>query len=410
MMANTAVGSAIGFLFWLAAARAMSPAQVGLGSAYVAAVLFIATLAELGLGTVVIRFAAGMDAAMSRRFINSAMTAVGISTACASLLFALGTPLWSPELYALATSPSALALFALVTVISALGQFLDRVFVAFERSGFLLARNVLLNSLRLIVVVAIGRAFGAWALVLALLIGGATSLLLAWGVFSPKILSGFRPRPALELGLLREHVRYTLSNHIAQLLWAAPTLLYPLMIVGLLGPEANARFYVSWMIANLLFVTPASVFTVALARAANRQPDARAYRRTVGLTLLGLAPAVAVLLGVGPMVLRIFGSSYAGEDSLFQLLVLSVFPYTITTALVAHHRITLKAGRLVWQSAAIAGLALGLSAVMAGIWGLNGVGLGWLAGHAAGSLLALEWVLPSSRHRSTDVERNVGLA
>ena len=104
MMANTAIGSALGFLFWAAAAHAMSPGQVGLGSAYVAAVLFIATLAELGLGTVVIRFAAGMEAAASRRFINSAMTAVGISTACASFLFMLGIPVWSPELRALATS------------------------------------------------------------------------------------------------------------------------------------------------------------------------------------------------------------------------------------------------------------------------------------------------------------------
>ena len=63
LMGNTGLSAGLGFIFWALAARLYPPDQVGLASATISAAVFIATLAQLGLPTALIRFSpdAGAD-------------------------------------------------------------------------------------------------------------------------------------------------------------------------------------------------------------------------------------------------------------------------------------------------------------------------------------------------------------
>ena len=97
LMANALTGAIFGFLSWVIAARTYDAAQVGLGAAYIAAIIFLAQLGEMGLGYTLIRFVPSMGSEQIN-FINSGFLAVAGCTLIFALIFVLGAPTWSSEL------------------------------------------------------------------------------------------------------------------------------------------------------------------------------------------------------------------------------------------------------------------------------------------------------------------------
>jgi len=382
IIANTALGSALGFVFWVVAARVMPPVEVGLGSAYVAAALTVAAATECGLGTLVLRFVPSLAADEGRRLVEEALGMLGTATLLGALVFALGTPLWAPELGGLAADPWKLGAFLLATTLGGVGVLLDRLFVASGRPRYVLLRNLPMAVLRLGGITVLGW-MGAWGLLGSFLLGALGGCLLGWWGLLPRAL-GYLPRPAVGWRQVRARLGYTLGSHAAQLAWNAPALLYPLIIVRLLGPEANARFYIAWMVANLLLIVPNGVFLVALT-----EPSGESLLRLVAIICLLLLPGVGALWLGAPLVLRVFGPGYREAAGILSLLAGSALPYTVTSALITHHRLRLRTGKQVRDALLVVGAALSLSTILGKEWGLAGVGWGWLLAHLGGSLLAL---------------------
>lgn len=395
LIANTLAGSGFGFLFWFLAARLYPPAQLGVGAAYISAVTFLASFGEMGLGTAIIRFAPRLGADQAD-FINSALSAAALCTLIGAVVFVAGAPLWSPDLDQLRRSGAHLMLFLGTTVGFGLAQMLDRLFVAFQATHLLFARNTLANAIRLVLIVTAGRRLGAEGLLLAVGAAALITLAVATLALAPRALPGYRPRAVLVWRLLQGKATYTLGNHFALFLWNAPPLLYPLLIVALLGPEANARFYISWMVANLLFIVPTAISTSAFAQASSHErTDDQRFWRTMRRTLAGLVPLTLALVAPAQLVLRAFGKEYAAAGSgMFLYLVISVLPYAANTFIIVHHRIHQRTQRVIWVSAAITLSCLGLSASLGAGYGLTGVGLGWMAGQALGVLIG-RWSLGS---------------
>ena len=390
LIVNTLSGSFFGFLFWVVVARRYSPGQVGSGSAYVAAMTLLASLGEMGLGTTLIRFAPSMgDRRME--FINASLTTVAYSTIILTLVFVAGIPLWSPETTHLTDSSVRLGLFIGATLAFSLAQFLDRLYVAFQVTHFALVRSLLANVLRIGLAMALRPGLGVVALLLAVGIGALTTLGLSALAFAPRALPGYRPRPCFAWSLIAGRLRYSLGNHLSLLLWNAPPLIYPLVIVNLLGAEANAYFYVAWMIANALFIVPTAVSTSAFAQAANHADvNGRAFWHTMRLTLVGLLPIALGMVLVSRPLLEVFGHEYvAAGRSLLTLLVISVFPYTLNTFVIVDYRIRQNIRGVIWVSGCIALLSLVLVVVCGTVYALPGVGLGWLSGQTLGAVFAL---------------------
>jgi O-antigen/teichoic acid export membrane protein len=184
LIANTFAGSFFGFLFWLVAARTYPQAEVGLGAAFISALTFLTTLGELGLGTALIRFAPTLGAQQAR-FVNSVLVAVGVTTAAVALVFALGTPLWSPDMAVLAHSDLYLGLFVGTALVFGLAQVLDRLFIAFGVTHFMLGRNLLANGVRLALVLTVSQWGGALGL-LGAVGGGALVTFALAALVSPR--------------------------------------------------------------------------------------------------------------------------------------------------------------------------------------------------------------------------------
>lgn len=379
LIANTLIGSILGLLFWTVATHIYDPAELGLAAAYMAAMGLLVKLGEMGLGPTLIRFVPSMKNKQVE-FVNSSLIAVAGSTFILVIVFVKGTPIWSPELIALSQNHLDLALFVSATLSFNLAQLLDRLYIAFESTGFLLIRNLLADVLRVMLLIIVGHRLGAAGLLFAVSISAFITLCLSAILFSPQVLPSYKFKIDFDWSLLWEKGRYTLANHFSLLLWNAPSFLYPLVIINLLGAEANAYFYISWMMANFLFVVPTAISTATFASASNEsEMSYKQYQQIVGLSLIGLLPLVIGLIVSSTFLLAIFGQDYVTNGhTLLILLVLSVFPYTINSFFITFFRIYQKIDKMILFS--MASTLLSLLSVMWGSIHLNltGAGIGWL--------------------------------
>jgi O-antigen/teichoic acid export membrane protein len=206
LILNTLAGSFLGFLFWVLTTHRYSPAQVGSGSVYIAAMTLLASLGDMGLGIALIRFVPSMG---SRKvdFVNASITMVASSTFILTLVFVVCIPIWSPGMSTLTRSSLQLGLFMGATLAFSLVQFLDRLYVAFQVTHFALARNLLANTLRIGLAMTLGRSLGAVALLLAVGGGALTTLGLSALVFAPRALPGYRACPGFDWSLIAGRLR-----------------------------------------------------------------------------------------------------------------------------------------------------------------------------------------------------------
>jgi hypothetical protein len=94
---NSAFTAATGLLYWIVAAKAYSAHAVGLNSALISAMLFLAGLASLNLPNILVRFLPQSG----ERILSRVVWAYAISAAvaaCAAVVFLVGVSSWSPRL------------------------------------------------------------------------------------------------------------------------------------------------------------------------------------------------------------------------------------------------------------------------------------------------------------------------
>ncbi len=389
LIITTLAGSLFGFLFWVIAARSYDASQIGLGAALIAAITLLANLGDMGLGITAIRFIPTM-ACERDTFINSSWLAVAISTFVLAVIYVVVAPLGSAELKLLYQIDWRPLLFLASAVFFSLAQYFDRIYIAYQATRLMFFRNLLANVLRIALLIAIGTALGAFGLLLAVAVGAFSTLILSAFVFVPRIVQDYRLRLKFFGYLLWDKARYSLSNHFSQLLWNAPPLFYPLLVLSLLGAEANASFYVSWMIANIIFIIPTSLSSTLLAHYANQNGFSRNdFWRLMIFTLLILVPLVTVAIISSGHLLGVFGRQYL-DTGLFLLLLLliSAFPYTINTFIIVDFRIRENNQGVALVSGSVAVLCAFLIVVMSPIYSLVGVGYGWLAGQTIGSFFS----------------------
>lgn len=389
LVLSTGVGSALGFVYWVVAANLLSPAEVGVGAAMFAAIAFAAAIGELGVGWTLLRFAG--STARPFEMINSAVVISTIATAAVSALFIVSLPLWDSSLVSL-LSWSTAALFIAGSSLAATTYVADRAIVAMGTARWVLVRGVMAGALRIASLGVLGDALGAEAILWSVAIAaGITS------IFSALILPRLVPAHSWLLGSgwrsLAERSRYSAGNYLASLVWAVPTFVLPLIALQVVGPSANARFYLAWMVANLVYVVPISVGTVVLARVGRGEGfNADAIRTiTIGTTVLAALSALAAVIAAPPL-FRFLAVSYFDQGTL-TILAIAVVPYTFNVGLITAERVRLRSGRALVLSALPVVLGCLAAAPLGAGWGVAGIAYAWLGGQflgaASGGLLHL---------------------
>ena len=390
LLAGNGIGAAFGFVFWAFAARFYPAADVGVMSAAVAAIGLLGSLSHMGLGVGIIRFLPKDDKQASQ-LIKFSYSSAFIAAAVLSVIFLLGTGLWSPGLESFKQDAGRFIPFVLFTVFTALVAITDGVFIARRKAGFSMARGLTMNIIKFGLVLAFAATSLAYGIFLSW--GAALSISLFLGVFFllPRVVRGFFPGFSLDLRGKGEIIRYSLVTSAANLLSSLPGQVLPIMLLGRLGSEANAFFFIAWQVMAGLAMVPSSISTSLFAEGCHDERELLDNTwRSLRLAFAILAPVIILLLLFSAPLLRVFGADYAGHSTrLLQVLSLSLVPMTINNVYFAILRVQRRLRALTILNGVIAAATFAITYPLLPYMDTLGAGIGWLAAET----LVAAWIV-----------------
>jgi O-antigen/teichoic acid export membrane protein len=373
LMSSSIMTGALGFGFWALSARTASADDVGRAAAVISTATMLATVANLSVGNLYVRFlpVAGRDA---RRLVAAGM----IVTVSLAGVLGLGLLVVGPR-DRLFDSDLGVVLFPVCTMVLAAFALQDPILVGLRRARLVALKNTVQSVLKLVL---LGGA--------ALLVASSTTIVAAWMVPAAvvtAVVAWFGVRPAVaaktepsNLPSRRQLMGFFGGTYAMTLAGVAVPLTVPLLIVASLGTAANAYFNVCWLMASTLGILIATSREPYIAEAATAGTDLRDTTTRYIRLCLGAGVAGGLILATaGPVALLIMGRDYADAATRLVWLMALTMPLlaviTLYGALAQHFRRLRLAGSVQFITAAliIAGIAL-----TAPRWGLTSVGFVYL--------------------------------
>ncbi len=403
LVINVGTTSALGLVYWVSAARLYSAEQVGINSAILSVMTTIGAIAQLNFASILTRF---LPAASRRAAVSLMLTAYGIGALAALLgagVFVLGVDLWLPSLDILSTERWLGLWFVLSTVVwtivalgeGALAGLHRATLIPVANTAFAVAKIVLLivffwSPLR---DVGIYTAWTVPAFVTVILVN-----LLTFGRFVG------RHQPGTDGGTMnrRDVASYFGGDFLGQFFLLVMIGASPLLILHNLGAEANAGYYLTETIAYSLYLVSKAMTTALVAEGAGDPRGLPALaRRALAHAVMIVGLGTVAVVAAAPVILGIYGGSYAADDTLLlQLLALSAVPFTLTSILLGVARVQKRVASVAITQGIMMVLILAASVPLMNAFGVVGMGIAWAAGQtivalglAAFSLHRLE--LPS---------------
>jgi O-antigen/teichoic acid export membrane protein len=381
LITSKTMAMALGGLFWILAARAAAPAEVGLAAGAVSAMMLCTQIAILGFGSAVILHVRNNKERLAVLF-NSALSLVSVVSAALSILFVLIAGAVLVELDVVAHSLLFASLFVSAGIFGTLGILLDQTCTALGRGDQALIRNVTFGGTTLLGLVIVASTiahpsakalFAPWAVA-----GALATVIGLWQL--RRSVRHFRPRPSIDGPLSRRLVRSALPNYVLTLIDRTPALVLPVLVTELLSPDANATWYAVWMMTYVVYVIPVQVgLNVFSDIARDPASEPRAVRRGVRTSLaFGLPLAGAVAVGAH-WLLDLLGDHYSdGGVTPLRILVIGWIPLTFVQVYQASARARGRVREATAVAAVSAVLSLTAAAVAATNGGLTAMALAWL--------------------------------
>jgi O-antigen/teichoic acid export membrane protein len=372
LMSATAITGVVGLAFWAVAAR-LPPAEVGRASAILSTATMLSQLSSSNMGVLFGRVLAAAGA-KSRSVV---LGGYGIAVAL-SLVLGAAFVLVIPN--QLLTGTAERVTFPLLVALFSLFALQDWVLTGIRKSVWVPVEQLFfaIGKLGLLLL------FSVWALQNGIVLSWMLPCLLAVLVVNAVLLGRTLPRRrasgATDMPDRRGLARIFLAEYATGAVMYVVPLTLPLLVVAVLGTEANAYYAVPWLIGESLGLLIFNISSSYLVEAAHdSQRIATLMARTIRLIALVAVPGVAVVLIAAPWILSILGPEYAAEGStVLRLMVLAIPFSTVSTLYVAICRIRLQMARVVVIEAMIAVLVIGLAVALIRPLGIAGVGLGYL--------------------------------
>lgn len=388
VMTTTAFNSAVGYLYWMAAARLFVDDEVGRATAVIAAMNLTALVANLGLGTALVANLPSRrdDRAWSRNVVATFAVAT-VSGLTLGSVVALGLPVALDSLQPIFTWPVR-GLFVAGVTLSVVSVVLDALFIAERRADGLFARNASFTFLKLVLLVpaVVMTINGERFLVLSWVTGLVVALAWVAVLLVPRILRPVRFRPGGVAREARGVVPGALGHHLANLGGQFPMFLLPLIVIHRSSDAASAYFYVTWMVGSIFFMVSNASSNSLFAEGAH-EPSAlnRQLHRCLRLVGLILVPAMLGAVVFGRLILSLFGANYARAGyPLLLLLVVSAVPDGITNIWVSRWRVMGWVGRVAVLNVLMAVVALAFAWISVPHLGIEGAGWAWIIAQSSG--------------------------
>lgn len=389
LVANAALSSGLGMVYWVVVARLYPAETVGRNAAVISALVFLAGISQLNLRPVMSRFIPVSGRATARLVLASYLVAGAVSVGVATVFLA-GTGLWAREevFGTIHRDPVLGAAFVTLVVLwctfslqdGAMIGLRQSVWVPVENTAFGVAKIALAAGLALVPALAVAGVVLSWAVPML-----AAALVVNTLVFRRWIPEHVRTATASEPLRPGRIARFVAGDYLGSLFGLAGVSLLPLIVITQTGATVAAHFYISWVIASSVQLVSLQMVTSLVVESAG---DARAFRsgaRHMAVQMLRLlVPATVGLVVLADPVLRVFGPGYAQDGAdLLRVLALGLLPGAVINLYIGHARIRARVRGLVLAQAYLAVVTLGLATALLPRLGLVGVGLAVCAAQAS---------------------------
>jgi O-antigen/teichoic acid export membrane protein len=387
LVANTAVTSALGMGFWVAAARLYSSVDVGRDTVLISVMIELSTVCQLNMGNGIVRFLPDFGD-RSARALGGAYALAGIAALVLGTAFILVAPQLSHQLTYLGDDAALAVSFVAALVLWGVFTLQDAALMATRRAPWIPIENGLFGVLKLVALPvfllagAVNGVYLAWVLPMALLLI-PVNLLVFRRAIPGHLTGGARESSVSRLGT-RRVVRFLAQDYLASIFTQATLTVLPLLVIAILGARQSAYFAMPFTIVMAFDTFAYSACTSLVVEATLEQESLRALTMVfVRRVLVLLMPAAALLALAAPLVMLPFGHAYAehGAAVLRLLLCASVFRAVIAL-FSAVSRVQGRGLRLALVECALLVIVLGSAIPLARSYGIEGVGAAWLGANA----------------------------
>jgi O-antigen/teichoic acid export membrane protein len=381
LMLNTVMTAGLGFAFWILAARLYSPERVGINSALIAVLMTVSTLCQVNLGSVFVRFLPE-STRPARLIVLGYVVAGGFSLVVAACV-ALIAPQVASGLSVLGSNRLIGVIWVVSVALWCVFALQDGALVGLRAARWVPVENTsfgVLKIVALVILAAFGAAQGvllAWVLPMAILVVPVNLIIFRRAV--PAHVPAHTDGIVTRFGrgrLIRYLGMASVATSIDQGMLAA----LPILVVAILGATQNAYFYIAFTIVATLELLADNIVTALTVEGIHAHHRLRELTRAVGRRIVVLLlPATLLLILAAPVALLFFGRTYAdhGTTVLRLLAFASIFRGAIWLFM-AVARIQGRGVVLLAVSAATSVGTLLFTSIFAHVWGINGVGVGWL--------------------------------
>ena len=384
--------AALGFLYWLLAARSASAGDIGECSALISFLSFLAIVASLGFNSLLVQRLPGSSSRDWWRITNVTHSVAGL-TAAAIGTVAFIAALASGRFLELGHHSYLVAVLVAGVVAQTSGILADAVYIAERAAHLALVRNVLGSVVKLILLVAF--VLADWNAVTAIVVSSVTGIVVSgiagFGPLLRRVRTEYRPALAIPRALRRSDASTAMGHYVMAVSAGLPMYLLPVVLLGFGSRSASAEFFLCWSVASLLFMISASVAQSLYAEL--RQPGAEGpalVRRAGRFCALVLVPGALGFALVGPFGLRIFGAQLApGAAAVVPFLALAVPFDAITNFATAMLRAEHRHWAAAWINGSMAVTTLAVAVLTAPSLGARAGGLAYLVAQAVGTAAAL---------------------
>jgi O-antigen/teichoic acid export membrane protein len=323
LMISSGGSAVLGLAFWGIATHLATAAAVGRTAAAITAMILLASLSQMGFGTIFERFLP-VAQLQTRNFVVRAYLM------CITFAF-IATSIYAFSGLAQSFLPSPFIwriLFVVAVVLWTVFALQDSVLIGLRASKWVPVENIFFAGMKLAllpVLIAASPNQGillAWSSPVIL-----TIIAVNWYIFTRRIPEHMKLKaPSESLPRPKELVLLSAAQYATLLFSVLIPAVVTLIVIQRLGAVANARYYVPSMISGSLSIFLLSVYKSFVVEAAS-EPHALRHHTNMAIGAMSAVLLPSVVLGVifAPLILQVFGSTYATHSTtLLRMLLLSL--------------------------------------------------------------------------------------
>jgi O-antigen/teichoic acid export membrane protein len=385
LILNSGVQAALGFAFWVIAARLFSTVDVGQASSLISATTLIAFLALLGLNSAFVRY---LPTAQDRnRLISAGLILVGLCGAIMAMAYILLTPLVAPRIAFVAHRLPLVIGFALLTAAGAVNVLTDAVFIAAGKANYNALVDGIAGGVTKVISVIILVGTGAYGIYCASTVGFSSAAIASVLLMADSLR--WRPKARSLIQALKPMFRFSSANYIGNIANLVPTLVVPLIVLDRLGPSAAAYYFVPFQLATLLYSAVYAVEQAFLAEGSQDDMVSRALLlKSIRILLALCVPACILMFLFGHRLLLLFGTKYGNHaGGCLVMLAIAVFPIAAGNWSLTVLRLSDKLKAIVLSNIAYAA-AICVTAWALAPHGLTTLASSWPIGASVGAVIA----------------------